>query len=101
MEKNFAKLPLGRFLIHCHGLENKPLSLGLMLRPFGINVEIQADEDLLVGHFVDYLGETYAEDDDICPWDLLAVAYELGCVGLPEAYISVVSSEKFFANTVA
>jgi hypothetical protein len=57
---------------------NRELSLNLMILPFGLEVDIEVDRGILVGHVVEELMSRFKPADTIDCLDVAAAAWELG-----------------------
>lgn len=67
------------YLYALRGRENDPVSLKILLAPFGvIDAPPGEDEFLLIGHFIDALGESDEIGDTIDAAIVIDVAEDLG-----------------------
>ena len=60
------------------GQEHEPVSLALLMLPFGITLPVIADQSLLLGLVLDALAEDFDGDEWVAPLDVAATAASLG-----------------------
>lgn len=62
------------------GVMNTPLSLGVLLSPFGISAPAydQPSTDLVTGFFIDDLVERFAQSTEFDPLDIASEAWDMG-----------------------
>ena len=69
---------LGQYLNAMKGMELSPLSLNLLLSPFGLSYQADPDDGLLVGWVLEQLAAEFQPEDHVDPMDIAAVALSLG-----------------------
>jgi hypothetical protein len=76
---NFAiAIPLESYLAGVKGYSNAPLSLNLLLAPFGLSHHGKADDFLCVGMVCDHLTSLFKDHEAIDPVDVGSACWELG-----------------------
>jgi len=73
-----VKMTLKDYLLTVESHLNLALSLNLMIVPFGLEVDIDVDQGILVGHVVEELISRFKFTDSIDCLDVAAAAWELG-----------------------
>ncbi|NRA45394.1 MAG: hypothetical protein HRU09_10615 [Oligoflexales bacterium] len=75
------KIQKTRYLRLLRGHSNAPLSMSMILKPFGFNSLAKECDHLLVGHFLDFLEEVHGNLAHFDPMDIAGAAWELGYDG--------------------
>ena len=75
---DIMSIPLAQYLAAIKGKEEAPLSLDVLLSPFGLAYQADPDEGLIVGWVLEQLVVEFKEDDHIDPMDVAAIALSLG-----------------------
>ena len=80
------KIRKGRYFRLLREHSNKPLTMSIILKPFGFRSTAPECDFLLVGHFLDFLEDCSTGLSTLDPMDVAGAAWELGYDGA-EAFL--------------
>lgn len=67
-----------RYIAELRAASNQPLSLDILLGPFGLTIDNEPDDSLLIGHLLDEIQDSVSEDGQVGVLDICTLALDLG-----------------------